>query len=88
MSFFLFVNGEKIFKALFLAKKLNDNLKRNKISEQSTYKGDEPIWSKDEQDEQTQDSPNSKPDILTDLTSLTSRINYFTFITEIKDGVN
>ena len=47
-----------------------------------------------------QDSPNLKRKPLTysrenfsrctnhDLTSLTSRINYFTFITEIKDGVN
>ena len=47
-----------------------------------------------------QDSPNLKRKPLTysrenfsrctnhDLTSLTSRMNYFTFITEIKDGVN
>ena len=47
-----------------------------------------------------QDSPNLKRKPLTyscenfsrctnhDLTSLTNRINYFTFITEIKDGVN
>ena len=61
------------------------------MNEQNTYKGDEQIWSKDERDEQTTKFTQFKTKrltYLTDLTSLTSRINYFTFSTEIKDGVN